>query len=167
MTRIHFYASEVDNYKLREFIDSLGLYVYPTNLERVGKTETVAKDIFHGYISFLESSKLHTFGNHQITHVNDPLVMWVPSYIIEYNGDKYIIHGSLEYEFQNPSREEEVKYGKSIFGKLSRWIRKNWPPPVKRDYCRGIEAQKLIQFEGYLPRGVPPNAQVEYVKSET
>lgn len=165
MTRIHFYASEEDNYQLRSFIDSLDLFVYPSKLDRFGKTKSVAKNVFHGYISFLESGQLHTFGERQVSTIKDPIIMWIPSYTVEHEGDKYIIHGCLDYEFEDPNREEEIKKGKSIFGKLSRWIRKNWPPPEKGDFCRGSGAQKLIQFEEYLPRGIPPNIEIQHIKT--
>ena len=164
MARIHFYASTEDNYQLREFIDSLNLFVYPGKLVRLGKTKSVAKDVFHGYISFLESKELHTYGKRQITHVKDPIILWTPSYTVKHEKDNYIIHGALEYDFEDSSREDEEKQGKSIYGKLSRWIRKNWPPPEKRDFCRGPGAQKLIQFEGYLPRGLPPNIKIQHIK---
>jgi len=83
---------------------------------------------------------------------------------MEYDGKHYIIQGSLEWNFDDANRGEEVKKGKFFFEKLSRWIRTNWPAPAKRENCRGPVAQTLIQYEGYLPRGFPPNINVEYVK---
>lgn len=164
MTRIHFYAADEDNRALREFVDSLELNVFSGELKRFGKTKSVPKNQYHGYITHLDTGQLKPYMKRKITHVTDPLVLWTLSYTMEYEGEYYIIHGCLEWEFEDSGREDDVKLGKSNFGKVSRWIRKNWPPPAKRDFCRGPEAQKLIKYKGYLARGIPPNIQVQNVK---
>ena len=179
MARIWFHASPEDQLEFREYIDSLGLFVFPYRLRLLGKTPSTAKDDLGGFISFLPSAELNPYRGYktngklfrfkrQISEVTDPLTNWNPSYLMEYEGDRYIIQGFLEWNFnetnREPNRQEETKKGKYYFDKLCRWIRKNWPPPAKRHLYRGPTAQKLIQYEGYLPRSLPPNIDIEYVK---
>lgn len=164
MPRIYFYAAKDDNLVLREFIDSLGLNVFPDRLKMFGKTKSVAKEIFHGYITHLDSNQLKTLKNRQICYIIEPLIWWTPSSIVVHEGENYIVQGCLEWAFNDSARIEDTKVGKTNFNKISRWIRNNWPPHVKRGTCRGPYAQKLIQYQGYLPRGLPPNIGVEYVK---
>lgn len=170
MASIQFYAGPEDNVALRAEIDSLGLNVFEAEFESPGTIKTVRSDKFHGFITFLNPDQLNPYWGpskpfpNQICGVTDPIIEWMPSYTLEHHGKKYIIHGHLFWEFRVESRAEEMRLGKQYFGKLSRWIRTNWPPPVKRGCCRGPHAQKMIQFEGYIPRGLPPSLNTEYVK---
>lgn len=171
MSSILFYAGPSDNAELRDFINSLGLNVFEAEFQAPGKINLVQQNTFHGFITYLSSDQLNPYPGpaksfpYQISHITDPIIMWTPSYTLEYEGDKYIIHGDLTWEFEDKNRAEEQKMGKQFYGKLSRWIRKNWPPPAKRDSCRGPEAHRLIQYEGYIPRGIPPTANIEYIET--
>lgn len=170
MATILFYAGPDDNIALRAEIDSLGLNIFKADFESPGILKTMNPDEFHGSITFLNPEQLNPYNGpskpfpYRTSGVVDPIIEWMPSYTMEHEGNKYIIHGRLIWEFHEKGREEEAKLGKHYYGKLSRWIRKHWPPPVKRGVCRGPHAQKLIQFEGYIATGLPPNLKMEYVK---
>lgn len=170
MARIYFYAGPSDNQSLKEFIYSLGLRVYEGQYKEPGVILEVDAERYSGLITFLEPEKFNPYSGpdkdfpYRISNVTDPMIWWSPSYTVKHGNDNYIIHGDLEWEFNDPNREEEAKLGKQYFGKISRWIRKNWPPPAKRDTYRGAEAQTMIQHRGYIPRGLPPRVEIEYIQ---
>lgn len=169
MASIQFYAGQADNESLREFVNSLDLMVYEGEFERPGIIKEVQKDTFSGFISFLRANQLHPYPGplknfpYRIGTVTDPLIMWCPSYTMVHDSKKYIIHGHLFWDFEIESRGEELAQGKRIFGQISRWIRKKWPPPSKGSVCTGPHALQLIKAEGYIAQGLPPTACVEYV----
>lgn len=171
MATILFYAGPDDNAVLREKISALGLRVYESEFTAPGVLSEAKLDQYHGIISFQSPSEMHPYPGkdhdfpYRIATVSDPVVMWLPSYLMEHNSDKYIIHGHLCWDFEDATRGEELARGKSVFGQLSRWLRKHWPPPAKRGVCRGPQAQKLIQFESYIPKGLRPDIPITYVKT--
>ena len=171
MASIQFYAGPEDNAVLRDKIEALGLRVYVGEFESPSVLREASSEQFHGFISFQDPDELHPYPGpergfpYRVSTVTDPLIMWLPSWLVEHNSDKYIIHGCLCWDFADSTRYEELAKGKKYFGQLSRWLRKNWPPPAKRGVCRGPHAQKLIQFESYIPRGIPPEVSIEYVKT--
>ncbi len=170
MARAHFYAAPDDQAAFREYIDSMSLYVYPAQSNVLGKWSR--KNDIGGYITFLRADELHPYRaagdkllQRSIAHVLDPLIWWMPSRVMNHDGDHYIIQGCIEYDFHfSKEREEEHRKGSSYFGKLQRWIRKNWPNQKKGGIAYGPHAQRLVQYEGYLARGLPPDIKVEYVK---
>lgn len=170
MARVIFYAGPEDNEALREKIQSMGLHVYKGIFDGPGVPVEQDRGVYHGYISFLPPEKLHPYaaphkqGHFLLSQVTDPLIGWHKSYTTEHEGDRYIIHGNLSWAFSDASRSDELAAGKAYFGQLSRWIRKNWPPARKRGTCRGPQAQRLIQFESHIPRGLPPDMKITYVE---
>lgn len=170
MTRIHFYAGPEDNKALREKITSLGLRVYKRTCSASGMPVEQDADVYYGCISFLSPENLQTFEQYEqdglirISSTKNPLISWRPSYTVDHEGDRYILHGNLSWDFSDDTRSDDVEAGKRYFGQLSRWIRSNWPPVRKRGTCRGPQAQKMIQFESFIPRGLPPGLKVTYVQ---
>ncbi len=170
MARTYFYAAPDDQAAIREYIDSMSLSVYPAQSNVLGKWSK--NNDIGGYITFLSADQLHPYRaagdkllQRSIAHVLDPLIWWMPSRLMDHDGDRYIIQGCIEYDFPfSKEREEEHRKGTSYFGKLQRWIRKNWPNQKKGGIAYGPHAQRLVQYEGYLARGLPPNIKVEYVK---
>ncbi len=174
MSRIYFYAAPEDQLAFRDYVDSLGLIVFPSMLRLFGRTPPTRKDQFGGYISILPADRLHPYHGYNrkrrrnlfkrcISDVSDPLIYWMPSTLREFGSDQYLIQGMLEWQFNDPNRKEEAAEGKRAFGRLRRWIRQNWVPAAKGHTCRGPEAQRLIQYHGVLPRGLPPDCTIENV----
>lgn len=171
MATILFYAGPDDNAELKEKICSLGLRVYAGYFERPGVLNEAEADQYHGSVSFQAPNELHPYPGpkhdfpYRISSVTDPLIDWMPSYTTLHKGDRYLIHGRLIWDFEDTSRNDELVTGKRLFGQLSRWIRKNWPPPAKGWVCRGPHAQRMIQFESYIPRGLPPDIEIQYIRT--
>lgn len=171
MASILFYAGTEDGAELRKKIDSLGLRVYESEFEKPEVLREAGIDKYHGFISFQRPNELHPYPGpnrdfpYRLSTITDPLIWWLPSYTTTYEGDHYIIHGRLLWDFEDSSRGEELRAGKKYFGQLSRWIRKNWPPVKKGGVCRGPQAQRMIQFESFIPRGLPPDAEIKYIRT--
>lgn len=171
MPGILFYAGAGDSAKLRKKIDSLGLVVYEGEFEKPDALPEAGIDAHHGFISFQSPHELHPYPGpdrdfpYRLSTVTDPLIAWLPSYTTTHNGDRYIIHGRLIWDFEDASRADELAAGKKYFGQLSRWIRKNWQPPAKRGVCRGPQAQKMIQFESFIPTGLHPDVKIKYIRT--
>ncbi|NOT66332.1 MAG: hypothetical protein HOP06_09970 [Methylotenera sp.] len=173
MASTQFFATPQDQFKLREYIDSLELIIYPENSNMLGQWKQKNKDELGGYISFLKMNDLHPykhpkdkFFKKMISPGKDPLLSWAESFLMDYHGENYIIQGSISYNnflYKN-IREKEHKKANAYFGKLQRWIRKNWPPFEERGFAIGDEAKDLILTKGYLARGIPPNVEIQYIK---
>lgn len=169
MASLLFYAGPADNEMLRRYIESLQLHVYEGQFELPGVLRETSKDTFNGFISFLKPEELHPYPgpaknfSYRISTVTDPLIMWCPSYTMRHESKNYLIHGNLFLDFSDKTRIEELAQGKRYFGQISRWIRKQWPPRHARGVCTGPDALRLIEQEGHIVQGLPPNIDIEYV----
>jgi hypothetical protein len=169
MASLLFYAGPAYNEMLRNYIESLQLHIYEGQFELPGVLEETSKDTFNGFISFLKPEELHPYPgpaknfSYRISTVTDPLIMWSPSYTVRHESKNYIIHGNLLWDFSDKTRAEELARGKRYFGQISRWIRKQCPPLHARGVCTGSDALRLIEREGYIAQGIPPNINIERV----
>jgi len=159
MPRLWYFGGPQDNATLLAFVESLGAHVLPF---RLGSKPAQ----FGGCITYEQPSQLHPAGpdGRQLYTVRDPIVEWHPSYCTTFKGDNYIIKGHFEYAFEVSSgRDAEAARGKKLWGAIARWVKSTFPPRQARAPAFGPEAKKLVQFQGYLARDLPPTITLETV----
>ena len=148
-------GSDVD--ALISYIHSIGLILVP---DRPGPRS--AERLRGGYLSPVLESELQTWRNPRLSHparyseVLDPLLSFNLGEVLP----KHFRPGRITRNLDNDHLAAQTKLN---FGRISRWIRKNWPKPGGMyDYC-GPEAHTLIQSKGLIVTDLVPGVTTTYV----
>jgi hypothetical protein len=142
---------------LISYIHSIGLILVP---DRPGPRS--AERLRGGYLSPVPESELQTWRNPRLNYparycdVLDPL--------LEFNlGEVLPNHfrpGRITQNLDNDRLAAETKLN---FGRISRWIRKNWPKPEGMYIYSGPEARDLIRSKGLIVTDLVPGVTITYV----
>ena len=149
---ILFTATDNDWEELRSFIFSLDLRIVPTG---PGLANEDGK-IQGGFLSPLPESQLTLTKLGHYCEVLDPLL----SFYCGASMPGYFRPGRIT---QNLDVDRLAAQTKSNFGRLSRWIRKNWPKLEGTGTWCGSEAKELIQSEGLIVTDFVPDVTINYV----
>ena len=157
MSRVSFYAGPADNRALTDFAKSIGLLLLSTKLG--GTVDEDDSTAFPGCIlSLVPASELRLLGKPPIYlgYPGDPVIAVLRSYC----EPPYLVSGNIFWEDYGT---EGTALTKPYFGKLSRWIRKNWSKRPDHAFYFGPDAARMVDEEGVIPSSLPPGLEIQYV----
>lgn len=152
-----FAAVGSDEDALISYIQSIGLILVP---DRPGPRSTEC--VRGGYLSPMAEGELQTWRNPRLSHpakyseALDPLLSFNLGEVLS----NHFRPGRITQNLDNDRLAAQTRLN---FGRLSRWIRTNWPKPEgMHTYC-GPEAHALIQSRGLIVTDLVPGVTITYV----
>ena len=153
---IIFAAVGSDEESLIAYIESLGLQFVPGGPDYGSEGR-----LGHGFISPFPESELRTGGPPGFPlnyyDVWDPLISFSFCKILP----SHLRPGRITRNLDNPDLVEKTKLN---YGRIYRWIKKNWPKnEISSDCWCGPEARQLIESRGLVVTDLVPGTTITYV----